>query len=102
MNEAGAFFLLITLVVVLPVALVGGAEVAKRYIAYRERKLELMADKTAERAAQYAAQVGQLEERMRVLERIATDRGVDVAAQIEALREDEIAGQSLESKRAVQ
>ena len=102
MSEAGPFFLLITLVVVLPIMLIGGAEVAKRYIAFRERKLELMADKTAERAAQYAAQVGQLEERMRVLERIATDRGVDVAAQIEALREEELAGQSRERGRGVQ
>lgn len=64
-------------------------EISKRYIAYRERKLELMADKTAERAAQYAAQVERLEARMRVLERIATDKGVDVAAQIEALRDQE-------------
>jgi hypothetical protein len=33
------------------------------------------------------AQVQQLQERIRVLERIVTDRGVETAAQIEALRE---------------
>ena len=50
-----------------------------------------MADKTAqlsaEKAAQYAAHNQQLEERVRVLERIVTDRGYDIAAQIEALRD---------------
>jgi len=33
------------------------------------------------------AQVQQLQDRIRVLERIVTDRGVETAAQIEALRE---------------
>lgn len=33
------------------------------------------------------AQVQQLQERIRVLERIVTDRGIETAAQIEALRE---------------
>jgi hypothetical protein len=38
------------------------------------------------------AQVQQLQDRIRVLERIVTDRGVETAAQIEALRErDQIA-----------
>lgn len=42
---------------------------------------------TAENAAQYARQVQALEDRVRVLERIVTDGGYDVAAQIEALRD---------------
>ncbi|MEL7188755.1 MAG: hypothetical protein AAGK17_04310 [Pseudomonadota bacterium] len=46
-----------------------------------------MADATAEKAAQYAAQVSKLEDRVQVLERIVTDRGYDVATQIEALRD---------------
>ncbi|MEL6486511.1 MAG: hypothetical protein AAFQ13_05130 [Pseudomonadota bacterium] len=45
------------------------------------------ADATAEKAAQYAAQVQRLEDRVQVLERIVTDRGYDVATQIEALRD---------------
>lgn len=45
------------------------------------------AESTAERAAQYASQVQALEDRVRVLERIVTDRGYDVATQIEALRD---------------
>jgi hypothetical protein len=36
---------------------------------------------------QAAAHVRELEERVRVLERIVTDKGQDVAAQIEALRD---------------
>ena len=43
---------------------------------------------TAEKAAQYAAHVERLEQRMRVLERIATDKGVDLADQIESLRDE--------------
>lgn len=42
---------------------------------------------TAEHAAQYAARNTELEDRVRVLERIVTDRGYDVATQIEALRD---------------
>ena len=77
---------IIALAVGLPVTLAMVAEVVKRQIKFKERKLELMADKTAEKAAQYAAHVERLEQRMRVLERIATDRGVNLADQIESLR----------------
>ncbi|WP_225205797.1 hypothetical protein [Novosphingobium huizhouense] len=48
---------------------------------------EIRAQNTAEKAAQYAAQNQALEERVRVLERIVTDGGYDVATQIEALRD---------------
>lgn len=52
------------------------------------------ADATAEKAAQYANQVGQLEDRVQVLERIVTDRGYDIATQIEALRDTRSVEQS--------
>ena len=42
---------------------------------------------TAEKAAQYASGIQQLEDRVRVLERIVTDSGYNVSAQIEALRD---------------
>ncbi|SFG14264.1 hypothetical protein SAMN05518801_10863 [Novosphingobium sp. CF614] len=62
----------------------------KRHLAYRERKLEIMVGQTAEKAAQYAAHSAQLENRVRVLERIITDgRSSDIAMQIEALRDIE-------------
>jgi len=50
-------------------------------------QFEATADSTAERAAQYASRVAELEDRVRVLERIVTDGGYDVATQIEALRD---------------
>jgi hypothetical protein len=59
----------------------------KRFMAYKERQLGRTAEATAEKAAQYASHVEQLEARVRVLERIATDKGADLAQQIESLRE---------------
>jgi hypothetical protein len=55
-------------------------------MAYKERQLGTTAQATAEKAAQYASHVEQLEARVRVLERIATDKGADLAQQIEDLR----------------
>ena len=52
-----------------------------------EMEIQATSRLTAERAAQYAANNSELEERVRVLERIVTDRGYDVATQIEALRD---------------
>ncbi|MGE5952234.1 MAG: hypothetical protein ACM308_01225 [Qipengyuania vulgaris] len=52
-----------------------------------EMNVETTAKATAEKAAQYASHVQDLEDRVRVLERIVTDKGYDVATQIEALRD---------------
>ena len=52
-----------------------------------EMKISSTAEATAEKAAQYSSRVQELEDRVRVLERIVTDRGYDVATQIEALRD---------------
>ena len=60
----------------------------KRFMAYKERQLGTTANATAEKAAQYASHVEQLEARVRVLERIATDKGADLAQQIENLRDE--------------
>jgi len=48
---------------------------------------DAMNAQAAEKAAQYAAHTERLEQRVRVLERIVTDRGIDVAAEIEQLRD---------------
>jgi hypothetical protein len=87
MSPSIAVIIIVAVAVGLPVLLISIAEIAKRHIAFKERQFELMADRTAEKAAQYAAQVERLEERMRVIERITTDGGVGVARQIESLRE---------------
>ena len=52
-----------------------------------EKRLAATAERSAEKAAQYAAHTTELEDRVRVLERIVTDKGYDVATQIEALRD---------------
>ncbi len=52
-----------------------------------EMEIKTTAEHTAEKAAQYASQVQGLEDRVQVLERIVTDRGYDIATQIEALRD---------------
>jgi predicted Holliday junction resolvase-like endonuclease len=86
---------IVAIAVLLPVMLVCAVEVYKRHVSYKERQFELMADRTAEKAAQYAAQVERLEERMRVMERIATDGGVNIARQIENLRDQPSAGKEI-------
>lgn len=45
-------------------------------------------DRTADAAAAHAAQTARLEERVRVLERIVTDKGLDVSIEIERLRDN--------------
>jgi hypothetical protein len=62
-------------------------------IKHRKPDALAMESRAAERSENYA----RLEERVRVLERIATDRGQDVAVQIEALRE-----RRLEDTRAIE
>lgn len=54
---------------------------------HQRKMAEIQAQVTAEKAAQYAVQNTELEDRVRVLERIVTDKGYDVATQIEALRD---------------
>ncbi len=52
-----------------------------------ETQVSATAELSAEKAAQYVSHTRELEERVRVLERIVTDKGYDVASQIEALRD---------------
>jgi hypothetical protein len=59
----------------------------QRWLQHKERMSQLIADQTAEKAAQYAARVERIESRLRVIEQIVTDGGVQTAAQIEALRD---------------
>ena len=60
---------------------------ARRFFSFREKQLEAETTLAAEKAAQYAASNAELEARVRVLEKIVTDGGIETAAQIEALRE---------------
>ncbi|WP_246616619.1 hypothetical protein [Sphingomonas yunnanensis] len=87
----GFTLFMITFVVIgLPVILGVGGEMFRRWLIHKERMAQVLTEATAEKAAQYAAHTERLEARVRVLERIATDRGADVAAQIEQLRDDRL------------
>ena len=66
---------------------------AKRIFGFREKRLAIDAGNVAEKAAQYATSNALLEQRLRVVEQIVTDRGVDTAAQIEALRGPRLSAQ---------
>ena len=74
------------IVVAVPVLASMGADVFKRWARLKERQMELLATHSAEQAAQYAAKIERLEARVAVLERIATDRGGELAFEIEKLR----------------
>lgn len=66
---------------------------------HRKEMMQMELQATAEKAAQYAASNKELEERVRVLERIVTDGGYNVATQIEALRDQRRVENELEDRR---
>lgn len=81
-------FMLAMVVVGIPV--IGGLlhETYKVRLKHREKMAGALNAQAAEKAAQYAAHTERLEARVRVLERIITDRGIAVAHEIEALRNE--------------
>jgi hypothetical protein len=80
-------FMLALVVIGLPVVLGVGSEIFKTWVRHKERMADVLSAQTAEKAAQYAAHTERLEQRVRVLERIITDRGIAIADEIESLRE---------------
>lgn len=84
-----SFSLLIFFVIVVGIPVIGGIGMGafQRWLQHKEKMSTLIANQTAERAAQYAAQVERIEARLRVVEQIVTDGGAQTAAQIEALRD---------------
>lgn len=85
-----SMLLFFAIVVGIPVVLGVAGDVIKRWIKLKERQLDHAAALAADKAVAQAAHIEKLEQRMRVLERIATDSGTDVAAQIEMLRDDRL------------
>ena len=69
------------------------ARTVTKMIALKEKQLEVQTSMTAEKSAQYAAHTERLEARVRVLEQIVTDGGIQTAAQIEALRPARLSGE---------
>ena len=83
--------LLLFFLIVVGIPVIGGISMGafQRWLQHKERMSKLIADETAEKAAQYASHVERIEARLRVLEQIVTDGGAQTAAQIEALRDRE-------------
>ena len=77
--------------VLIPLAAIGIAPF-KMWLRLKERQMESQTNLTAEKSAQYAAHTERLEARVRVLEQIVTDGGIQTAAQIEALRAPRLSG----------
>ncbi|HEY0086937.1 MAG TPA: hypothetical protein VGB65_13655 [Allosphingosinicella sp.] len=66
------------------------AGVMKRWLDLKEKQMAAISQAAVTRAEQYASQTERLEERVRVLERIATSRGTEVIEQIEQLRDQRV------------
>ena len=81
----GAEVFIAFIVIGMPVLLL--LAIANRWFKLKEKKLDVEAKGAIEKAAQYAASNAELEARVRVLEKIVTDGGMETAAQIEALRD---------------
>ena len=58
---------------------------AKRWFTLKEKRLDLDARIAAEKAAQYVAHSGDLEQRLATIERIVTDGPLRLSKEIEAL-----------------
>jgi hypothetical protein len=75
-----------TVWVLIPIAAII-AGMFKHNVRIKERQIDRMQGQEAETARHHAAETRQLEERLRVLERIVTDKGLDVSLEIEKLRD---------------
>jgi len=75
------------LVPLAPFLMVVGIVWVKSHARLEEKRIAATAENSAEKAAQYASRISEMEDRIRVLERIVTDGGYNVASQIEALRD---------------
>jgi hypothetical protein len=71
--------------VLIPLAAIGIAPF-KMWLNVKQKQIESQSNLAAEKSAQYAQHVERIEQRLRVLEQIVTDKGVETASQIEALR----------------
>jgi hypothetical protein len=72
--------------VLIPLAVIGIVPL-KMWMRIKEKQVDSQTNLAAEKSAQYAQHMERVEARLRVLEQIVTDGGVQTAAQIEALRD---------------
>ncbi len=84
-------FLIFGFIIVVTAIVMGTiGRVSKRAMEYRHREKELAAGISAGSSPHVTARLDEMEQRLRVLERIATDgaQGTTLAAEIDALRRD--------------
>jgi len=89
MSSSDSFTLLLFfgIVVGLPVLAWFGNSIFQRWLRHIETLHGASADQSPERAAQLAAKVERLEQRLGVIERILTDRSTHLSEEIERLRD---------------
>lgn len=75
-----------TVWVLIPLAAISLAPF-KMWLKVKEKQISAQTSLAAEKSAQYAQHMERVEARLRVLEQIVTDSGVQTASQIEALRD---------------
>jgi hypothetical protein len=80
-----------------PFLMVVGIVWIRSHAKLEEKRIAATAESSAEKGAQYASRIAEMEDRIRVLERIVTDGGYNVASQIEALRDTRRVEQQLEA-----
>ena len=78
------------IVVGIPIIAGVGAKMFRDWLAHKREMTQALNAQTAEKSAQYAAHTERLEQRVRVLERIVTDKGIDLAEEIDRLRDDRV------------
>ncbi|MBY8827126.1 hypothetical protein [Hephaestia mangrovi] len=72
----------------IPIVAIIASMIVRPWLKLRERQMEIESQMVAEKAAQYAAHSERLEQRVRVLERIVTDKGLALSDEIERLRDE--------------
>ncbi|MCH8686053.1 hypothetical protein [Pedomonas mirosovicensis] len=82
------WILFFVIVVGIPVVFGVLGDVGKRWLKLKEKQLNLAVEQAGQQAAQSAARMERLEQRVRVLERIVTDRSGHLAEEIERLRDE--------------
>jgi len=63
------------------------AGVIKQWLSIKERQIDMLRSEKVEEEQRHSALTQRLEARVRVLERIATDKGIDLAEEIDRLKD---------------
>jgi hypothetical protein len=83
-----------------PFLMVIGIVWVRSHTKLEEKRIAMTAESSAEKAAQYSSRIAEMEDRIRVLERIVTDKGYDTATQIEALRDQRRVDEMLDAPKS--